>query len=478
MNSSCSKFILELKNKITSTDDLEYAISLAEALAKLLWSNNVGIYSFPDIERHLKIKIIDSISSSGLNKNKNKNKNKNILFVISEPYLAGGHTRLMERLSEMLDEGVDLLVTRRSGDREKDRMSSFFSSVITVPSSLSILKKIVHISDIYAKYNKLILNIHPDDIISVLSCGLAKEKNPDLECFFINHADHVFNVGVTVADVWFEISNFGRKIDKLRGITCPSSFLGIPLDKSAKFNSMNIRYPRSESEIKKIVSAASGAKFKPIKGISIFSTISELMVGHPHAVIYIIGVNLYTDYWWWAVKLKHFKRLKIINSLPYDEYLSLTSSSDVYIDSHPMPGGTAFVEQCLNGAYCTGIESPLQGYTSLEENKFINLDNGINIRNLEMIMGKLESVHSFYNVKDRFLSAIYDMKYSDNLLESDVKWRGDEHFLEKNDLDKFPCEILSLIMSDWSDFAFFIFNYPLVTIKSLLILFMKKLMKK
>ncbi|MDM5135569.1 hypothetical protein [Aeromonas salmonicida] len=474
MNSSCSKIILELKNKITSTDDLEYAISLAEVLAKLLWSNNVGVYSFPDIETYLLFKVIDSIGSSEYV----HNKNNDILFVISEPYLAGGHTRLMERLSEMLDEDVDLLITRRSGDRERKRMSSFFFSVITIPSSLSTLNKIEHISDIYAKYNKLILNIHPDDIISVLSCGLAKKKNPDLECFFINHADHVFNVGVTVADIWFEISNFGRKIDKLRGITCPTSFLGIPLDKNTKFDSENIRYPQSKNEIKKIVSAASGAKFKPIKGVSIFPTISELLVDYPHAIIYIIGVNFYTDYWWWPVKLKHLKRLKIIKSLPYSEYLSLTKDSDLYIDSHPMPGGTAFVEQCLNGVYCTGIESPLQGYTPLEENKRKAGRSGFSINNLEMTMDKIEAVHSFYKVRERFLNVIRHMVCSSNLLESYEGWSGNEHFLEKKDVDIFPFEMLSLSLRDSKLITIMIKTHLLIFIKSVLVFLVRKVMKK
>lgn len=474
MNSSCSKIILELKNKITSTNNLEYAISLAEALAKLLWSNNVGVYSFPDIETHLQLKVIDAVRVSGCV----LNKNDDILFVISEPYLAGGHTRLMERLSEMLVDDSDLLITRHSGDLEKIRMSSFFANVTIVPGTLSILKKIEHISKIYAKYNKIILNIHPDDIISVLSCGLAKKINPGLKCFFVNHADHVFNVGTTVADMWFEISNFGRKIDKLREVCCPTSFLGIPLDKNAEFSSENIRYPTSKDAVNKIISAASGAKFKPIKGLSIFSTISNLLTEYKNATIYIIGVNLYTDYWWWLVKLKHIKRLKIINSLPYSEYLALTSDCDLYVDSHPIPGGTAFVEQFLNGVYCTGIESPFQGYTPLEENKHKDGYIGFDIHCLDKKMEKIEAVHSFYHVKERFLNAINHMTCSSNLLESYNKWNGDEHFLEKKCLSVYPREMIFLGFSNFSLISLMIKTHPLIFLKSVLILVIRKIMRK
>lgn len=474
MSSSCSKIILELKNKITSTDDIEYAISLAEVLAKLLWSNNVGVYSFPDIETYLQVKVIDSIGSS----ENVRNEDGEILFVISEPYLAGGHTRLMERLSEMLVEDVDLLISRHSGVQEKNRMSSFFASVITVPNSLSILNKIIHISDIYAKYNKLILNIHPDDIISVLSCGLAKKKNPDLKCFFINHADHVFNVGVTVADIWFEISNFGRKIDKLRGVCCPTSFLGIPLDKNSEFFSENIKYPKSKDDVNKIISAASGAKFKPIKGVSIFPAISEMLADYPNAIIYIIGVNFYTDYWWWPVKLKHLSRLKLIKTLPYTEYLSLTKDCDLYIDSHPMPGGTAFVEQCLNGVYCTGIESPLQGYTPLEENKRKAGQSGFSINNLDIIMERIEAVHSFNKVRERFLNVIHHMTCSGNLLESYKGWTGNEHFLEKKDLKIFPCEMFSLALKDLKLITIMIKTHPYIFVKSVFVFLIRKTIKK
>ena len=46
----------------------------------------------------------------------------------------------------------------------------------------------------------------------------------------------------------------------------------------------------------------------------------------------------------------------------YDEYLRLTGGSDYYIDSHPMPGGTAFVEQFLKGKPCIGLKSKFFGY--------------------------------------------------------------------------------------------------------------------
>ena len=39
--------------------------------------------------------------------------NKELLFVITEPYITGGHTRLMENLALMLDENKERLIVTK-----------------------------------------------------------------------------------------------------------------------------------------------------------------------------------------------------------------------------------------------------------------------------------------------------------------------------------------------------------------------------
>ena len=129
--------------------------------------------------------------------------------------------------------------------------------------------------------------------------------------------------------------------------------------------------------------------------------------------INVIGVDLIRNYWWWFIKLKFFNRLKLYKSLPYEKYMEITKKADCYIDSHPMPGGTAFVEQFLNGIPCIGLKSFFFGYTPLEKVKKENISEIIEMiqnppsdKEIKEIQKLVFDVHGFSQVKNRFRNTI------------------------------------------------------------------------
>ena len=55
--------------------------------------------------------------------------NNGFLFVVTEPYITGGHTRLMENLSLMIDEYKELIVTKSINIEVKNRLNNFFPKI-------------------------------------------------------------------------------------------------------------------------------------------------------------------------------------------------------------------------------------------------------------------------------------------------------------------------------------------------------------
>lgn len=254
------------------------------------------------------------------------------------------------------------------------------------------------------QYNIVILNIHPEDIYAIVACGLARKVKKDIKIYFVNHADHTFSYGSSISDVWFEISGYGVTVDAMRGLKARKCFLGIPIDTSNKNSENSYKFENGDL----ILSAASPSKYEPTNQQSIMPLVSALLDKYDKSNIKIIGVNFLTNYWWWAIKLRYWNRLKLSKSLPYEEYIKVTSSAKLYIDSHPFPGGTAFAEQFLLGRMCVGLNSVYNGYTPVEYFKKDSVDSVL--REIELINNKkiidikneIEMKHGFTSVRVRF----------------------------------------------------------------------------
>lgn len=437
------KYIINyITNKILKEDNIAKSIQYAEILGDLLRTNNAPCYSLNIIEENL---IKRFLSLCDIQKLDEKRSAGDIGFIISEAFERGGHTRLMEKLATYLDNKPVLFMTRQSKPSVILRLTSYFSAIKTFEgvSATDYEQRIIKQAAVYSQYDKLVLNIHPDDIQAVIAVGIAKHINTRLKVYFVNHADHCFTYGTFISDVWFEISSLGKIIDQKRDLPSTKSFLGIPIayDVICENN-----HPIVDGDL--FITAGTAIKFKPKKGYSLLGLIEEILIKFPDSLVYVVGCRPFIDYWWWPLKLRYYKRLILKKSLPYDRYVSLTSKAKVYIDSHPYPGGTAFAEQFIAGKKCIGLKSPLQGYSPVELVKHNTVDAVINDlpnysnTNLNML---IDQVHSSSYVKKRFCDAIYNSIYHDNLCDKIIPWDGDASFLENDEIVRIPrsCNIIS-----------------------------------
>ena len=392
---------------------LDKALEQAEQLGLLLRANEVGIYSLNELETFL----IDNIFSElSINYDVIDNsRHDEIVFIATELYHTGGHTRLMERLASFLDSKPDLLITKKTIESIIKREEVFFSSIHNgYVDCCSVVEKISFFFTVILQYNIVVLNTHPEDIYAIVACGLAKKIKKDIKIHFVNHADHTFSYGSSISDVWFEISGYGVAVDAMRGLKAKKCFLGIPMDTSKQDSESSYKFENGDL----ILSAASPSKYEPTNQQSIMPLVSALLDKYDKSNFQVIGVNFLTNYWWWAIKLKYWNRLTLSKSLPYEEYIKATSEAKLYIDSHPLPGGTAFAEQFLQGRLCVGLKSTYNGYTPLESFKKDSVDavlreiELINDKKIIDIKNKIEIKHGCTSVRVRFLDAIFNDVYT------------------------------------------------------------------
>lgn len=412
------------KSKIFSENDLNKALELSQVYGSIFWAADMGVNDAPDLELdlveriHKELKCAIAIIPE-----------KDTIHVISEPYLIGGHTRLMESLASMHDSKPDLIITRSASVEVKARLNQFFNTLHEV-NVAEPMAQVSEIASLLSDYRNVVLHIHPDDIVSVVACGLLKCTRSATTVYFVNHADHAFSFGSSVADYYFEISSYGARRDGKKSIVGRKSFLGIPV--GAPVNNLSDRSLVAPNSLK-FFSAASAFKYKPRAGLSMYPLVCMILDKYSNSTFHIVGANLYTNYWWWGLKFKYRGRFSVVPYLPFEEYEALLTQADFYVDSYPIPGGTAFAEQLIQGRRCIGLVTPIQGYSPaevLKSQSLADIVDDINTpRDYDHAALLCVQMNGYSVVKQRYLNCIYNKAISTSDMERYVPWTGDTDFM-------------------------------------------------
>ncbi|WP_154660633.1 group 1 glycosyl transferase [Pseudomonas cremoricolorata] len=407
---------------------LHTALNLSRCYANLCWSMNVGIYDAPLLERAM----AERAGQSLMLQETVCSPTRDTLHVISEAYLTGGHTRLMEKLASMHDTAPDLLVTRTADAQVIEKVSRYFSEVYVVESTVDDLRSIRYMVHTMSNYQRVVLSIHPDDITAVVSALLAKQIS-STQVYFVNHADHCFSLGSAAADVYFELSSYGRRVDEHKDITGRKSFLGIPVNQpSCKV----VRTDDAQHGADKLIFLSAGAdiKYKPRGDQDMRPLIRRLLQDFPDATFLVIGPNVSLNPWWWGLRLQFPRRFQTMRHVPFDQYQQLVKCASFYVDSHPFPGGTAYAEQLLSGQKCIGLVSPFQGYSPAENMKSADVDAAIQqVKTYVLTPQTAEQVNlvnGYAHVKARYIECLYAGIVSPNLMDQFCPWSGDIRFMQ------------------------------------------------
>lgn len=400
------KLMLRLRGWVLNSVDVDVAISYAYLYGEIRTFNHDGVYADDEIEQHIEslvmksgrvnLQSISDVSGDG------------VLVLASELFDYGGHTKvLLTWLEQMKDVLPHKLVVACSlTERAESHIRNLPVEIDKIQTTG--LNAVLSIVNAAIGFNRVVMLTHPQDIVSVVAARILAASGYQL--IFYNHADHVFTFGLEAAHVVCEISAYGEVINQRTNRVKGIDFrLGVPLKCLDLTSIPSPENLQSLEGFKVVLSVGTSYKFKPDEVFTFADFIDQLLSRRADTKVVLVGPTGKED-WWKERSASWGDRVLFFGMLPQSDYFKLLKLADIYVDSYPVTGGTAFPEALLAGKTCIGLLTPVNGYTVADELKVessqalvqeaINIldripENLQHIENIRVRVASLQSVDSF-----------------------------------------------------------------------------------
>jgi hypothetical protein len=289
-----------------------------------------------------------------------------VLHIMTHCLSTGGHTRVVERWIEQAEPHEKhflVFTTAKKSNSLPERLSLGVSQKngrIFFLNYLSDLKKGLELRKIASNYEKIILHIHMYDVVPLVAFGNEEFLRPII---LYNHADHLFWVGISIADAIAETRSWGKEIsEKNRGSVC-SEIVGIPVDTKIKRSEKKRDILRKKLNLptnqKIILSAASTIKYRPFGDLNFIDYAEKILNKEPNAIIIVIGASPLSLPGWQSFQKKMEGRFLTLETQPTESLYEYAEAADLALDSFPLSGGTTLLDLICAGCPVLSLESPI-----------------------------------------------------------------------------------------------------------------------
>ena len=397
--------------------DADIALSFARVYGDLRWMNHDGVYQDDEIETVIEQKVLQSGSYlspvfSG--------KNVGTVLIVSELYSSGGHSAVvMNWMKVFCDDGDHkLLITRSVTEKiEESLVRACVTYHLCINRGVRLVNEILcHAENAV----RIVLHIHPSDIVSAIAARILMRAGKNI--IFYNHADHVFTYGISSANTVCEISSYGVALNKRTGRFKNSCYLGIPIN--FREDLQDTPYSENSAHTTTVLSCGDSSKYAP-SNVFFGDFIDSLLLKKPNATVLLVGPTGGES--WWCEHADRWKgKVQFLGRLDHDKYAAIMNMADVYVDSFPITGGTAFPEALIRGKLVVGLQNPIQGYSPADELRVESVEQ-LTDRVIKLLARDPECAHQVAMVRDRAKS-----NHSIQLF----KKRVTRIYMNNNDADK------------------------------------------
>lgn len=280
---------------------------------------------------------------------------KRWLHVFSETYRTGGHTALAERwiLGDPAEDQHSVAMTFQ----KKPAIPSLQEAVQRKGGQVTLLGDIASLIERATRLRQLawetadvvVLHIHMWDVVAPLAFGIP--GGPPI--LLLNHADHAFWVGVSVADQAIHIRESGKLVaEKWRGLN-RHAYLPIPLQEPTPTSALLRAQVRHDLgiplEAPVFLTIGTESKYTPIGALSFLSATRRILEYSPAAWIIAVGPSP-SHPEWAAAHIETGGRLLAIGE--QHDLHRFHVASDVYLEGFPFGSLTALLEAALAGLPC------------------------------------------------------------------------------------------------------------------------------
>jgi hypothetical protein len=281
------------------------------------------------------------------------------LHVLTEAYETLGHTNLCRRWIQYdADVGHDVILLGQKGDAPKnliDTVKGTGGECVVLDSAAPLMQRAADLRR-YAQENAdvVLLHTHPDEVLANVAFGVV--GGPVV--LVVNHADHVFWTGCSVADLILEIRMSGHLWTKqLRG-TDRSTILPIPLAESELHGRPESLVLQERQTLRQslgipddavmLLTVGTASKYDAMPGLNFVATAQEIIRTCENA--YLVAIGPQDDGVWKAANQATGGRILALGYQP-DSTL-FCRAADLYLEGFPLGSLTALLEACQAGLMC------------------------------------------------------------------------------------------------------------------------------
>lgn len=360
----------ELFNKIvrksraaSDNGDLELAVAWTKIAAHFAFVRHPGIYTSLELE-NLLVNIAQQISAPSdltsaftLDKSNIPGKMR-FLFVITESYGTGGHSSFIARwIRNNCDKSVNSIVTTAQTAPLPDLIDEAIQdsggwSCSLIEKSQKFVEQALFLRSISQRWaDVVVLMVHPYDPLPTLAYGI--DGGPPI--LYVNHADHAFWLGTSIADVIVDYHSSANVLSKKRRGVQDSKLLPIPLTKIVlpDPNFVNRKALGFSDEDVILLTIAREEKFYPFDEYDFLKVMVEVLKKHKNAKLIAVGPQQ-KGRWQDASAAANGRiyALGTVDRLILEKYFNI---ADMYLESFPCGSGTSILEAGQHGLPLLGL---------------------------------------------------------------------------------------------------------------------------
>lgn len=342
------EYVSLMKSSLISGDYESVARYAHSFATKTSWNSyHPGFYQSPEIENML-LECADKLQVENNIIKRNSRGKRQVLHVISEGYSVGGHTRLAKNWIKSDKDSVHSLITTwQIGsapqwilDEVKESGGWTFSLETVSDKFIERAAKLRKLA--YEWADIVVLHIHMMDPIPVMAFGL--DGGPPI--IYMNHGDHCFWLGASIADLVVDLRPSGQKLTLTRR-SCRNSFiLPIPLQPKKDYERNEIRQKYGiDSNETVILTIASNYKFRSLNNYNYINIINDVVKKVENCRVYIIGPKDIGK--WHEINVETNGKIKALGVLTDIE--ELYQIADIYLDCFMIGSMTSLLDASKYG---------------------------------------------------------------------------------------------------------------------------------
>lgn len=284
---------------------------------------------------------------------------RRVLHVATQMISLGGHSRMLYRWVCRDRASAHSLVITCQGNKEipswlSDAIKTSGGKVVSLPADIPVCDKALLLRNSAHQYADLVV-LHHDGHDAVPSLAFAKAGGPPV--VVLNHADHHFWLGSSVADAVINLRSKACPHTVSRRFIDNNIVLPIPLDamsdiktRQAARDSLGI--PRDQIMM---LSIGRAIKYRPCGDYDFVATADRILQREPKAHIYVVGET--------AGGILPYLRSGLHDRLHFlggvEDPSELRSAADIYLESFPFGSQTALLESALMTLPAVAAYAPL-----------------------------------------------------------------------------------------------------------------------